>query len=150
MSRHRIAIAIGAVLLVGGIALAATRWRIQVGSGSGSVIVPRDPCAGARARAAATRIRVQVLNATRQRGLARRATMFLRDCGFDVVENGTISPVRETTVVYDRSGHPDWARLVASTFTGAVVESRPDSSHYVDVTVLVGAAWRPPAQPFYP
>ena len=35
------------------------------------------------------RIRVQVLNATTSRGLARRATFFLRDKGFDVVEIGT-------------------------------------------------------------
>ena len=35
------------------------------------------------------RIRVQVLNATKTRGLARRATMLLRDRGFDVVEMGT-------------------------------------------------------------
>ena len=33
---------------------------------------------------------------------------------------------------------------------GARVESHPDSSRYVDVSVLVGAGWRPPAQPFYP
>ena len=31
-----------------------------------------------------------------------------------------------------------------------LVESRPDSSRYLDVTVLIGSSWRPPAQPFYP
>ncbi len=143
---------VGTVLLIAAIAAAATRWRIQVGRGEGShsVLVARDPCAGARDQAVRTRIRVQVLNATRKQGLARRATMFLRDCGFDVVENGNVLPARETTVVYDRSGHPDWARLVASIFDRAPVEIRPDSSRYVDVTVLVGAAWHPPAEPFYP
>jgi hypothetical protein len=30
------------------------------------------------------------------------------------------------------------------------VESRPDSSRYLDVTVLIGSSWRPPAEPFYP
>src|SRR5688500_15629435 len=37
---------------------------------------------------AGVRIRVRVLNATRRRGLARRATFMLRDRGFDVVETG--------------------------------------------------------------
>jgi hypothetical protein len=96
------------------------------------------------------RIRVEVLNATRVRGLARRATMHLRDRGFDVVYVGTSRDARDSTLVLDRSGHPDWAGLVARALGGARVESAPDSSRYLDVTVLVGAAWRPPAEPFYP
>ena len=36
--------------------------------------------------AAVGRVRVQVLNATKTRGLARRAMLYLRDQGFDVVE----------------------------------------------------------------
>lgn len=98
------------------------------------------------------RVRVQVLNATTTRGLARRATEVLRDRGFDVVDVGT-TPAREqgdSTFVLDRSGHPDWARRVAAAMGGARVISRPDSSRYLDVTVLVGASWRPPAQPFNP
>ncbi|HVE79734.1 MAG TPA: LytR C-terminal domain-containing protein [Gemmatimonadaceae bacterium] len=97
-----------------------------------------------------TRIRVQVLNATRVRGLGRRAMWHLRDRGFDVVELGTSPSVRDSTLVLDRSGHPEWAQLVADALGGARVEARPDSSRYLDVTVLLGAAWRPPAEPFYP
>jgi hypothetical protein len=96
------------------------------------------------------RIRVEVLNATRVRGLARRATMHLRDRGFDVVHVGTSRDARDTTLVLDRSRHPEWAALVARALGGARVESAPDSSRYLDVTVLVGATWRPPAEPFYP
>ena len=96
------------------------------------------------------RIRVEVLNATRVRGLARRATMHLRDRGFDVVYVGTSRDARDTTVVLDRSGHPDWAALVARALGGARVERAPDSSRYLDVTVLVGATWTPPSEPFYP
>lgn len=99
---------------------------------------------------AGVRIRVQVLNTTRTRGLARRATLALRDRGFDVVEIGTQGPLRDTTLVLDRSGHPEWARLVAEALGGGRVETRPDSSRYLDVTVLLGASWRPPAEPFYP
>jgi ribosomal protein S8E len=96
-----------------------------------------------------TRIKIEVLNATRTNGLARRATLFLRDRGFDVVAIGTVTEQRTETMVIDRSGHPAWARLIANAM-GAVVTSRPDSSRYVDATVLVGANWRPPAEPFYP
>lgn len=96
-----------------------------------------------------TRIKVEVLNATRTKGLARRATLYLRDRGFDVVGSGNVTEQRATTIVYDRSSHPDWARLVARAMH-APVATRPDSSRYLDVTVLLGADWRPPPLPFHP
>ena len=97
-----------------------------------------------------TRIRVEVLNATTTRGLARRATLYLRDRGFDVVAIGTATEQRDSTLVIDRAGNAEWARLVSRALGDAPVEIRPDSSGYLDVTVLIGASWRPPAQPFYP
>jgi hypothetical protein len=96
------------------------------------------------------RVRVEVLNATAIRGLARRATRSLRDRGFDVVQVGTARESLDTTVVLARSGNPAWAELVARALGGARVEVRPDSSRYLDVTVLVGRNWAPPAEPFYP
>ena len=97
------------------------------------------------------RIRVEVLNASRVIGLARRATFFLRDRGFDVVESGNASGAkRDTTLVLARSGHQAWAALVANAMGGAPMLVRADTSHDVDVTVLIGASWRPPAEPFYP
>ena len=96
-----------------------------------------------------TRIKVEVLNATKVRGLARRATFFLRDRGFDVVSMGTSRLESDSTVVLDRSGHPEWASLVAKALN-AKVQTRLDSSRYLDVTVLIGRNWRPPALPFYP
>jgi hypothetical protein len=95
------------------------------------------------------RIKVEVLNATKTKGLARRATLYLRDRGFDVVGSGNVTEQRGTTIVYDRSSHPEWARLVARAMN-APVATRPDSSRYLDVTVLVGADWRPPPLPFHP
>ena len=97
-----------------------------------------------------TRIRVEVMTATKTRGLARRATAYLRDRGFDVVAVGTSSESLDSTLVLDRSNHPEWAALVARALGNARVESRPDSSRYLDVTVLLGRSWRAPPEPFYP
>jgi len=95
------------------------------------------------------RIKVEVLNATQTRGLARKATIYLRDRGFDVVGSGNVAEQRASTVVYDRSAHPEWARLVGRAMNAPVVE-RPDTSRYLDVTVLLGGDWRPPPLPFHP
>ncbi len=97
-----------------------------------------------------TRVSVEIFNATRTRGLGRRAVMYLRDRGYDVVEWGTSPELHDTTVVIDRSGHPDWARQVARTLGAARVETHRDSSRYVDISVFIGSSWRPPTQPFYP
>ena len=96
------------------------------------------------------RVRVQVLNTTGRRGLARRATRLLRDRGFDVVDVGNVSPTIDTTVVLDLSGHPDWANAAAKVMAPARTRARRDSSRYLDVTVLIGTTWRPPAEPLYP
>jgi len=120
-------------------------WRLLRGSAS-----DLDRYAPADARAPeGTRIKVEVLNGTRTKGLARRATQYLRGRGFDVVGAGTETEARATTVVYDRSSHPEWARLVARALNAPVV-NKPDSSRYLDVTVILGADWRPPALPFHP
>jgi len=97
-----------------------------------------------------TRVRVEIINATKTRGLARRATRLLRDRGFDVVTYTTSDRTQDSTVVLDRSNHPEWARLVGQALGGTRVEARPDTSRYVDVTVVLGVSWRPPAQSFSP
>ena len=94
---------------------------------------------------------MQVLNATKTRGLARRATMLLRDRGFDVVEIGhdereSRQHARAAICPATRTGRAAWRGRLGS----ARVETRPDSSRYLDITVVLGATWRPPAQPFYP
>ena len=137
-------------LLVVPLALIAATFAIfmTLRSRRTGVAAPQPP---AQVRAPdSTRVRVQVLNGTKVRGLARRATMLLRDRGFDVVETGTISDARDTTLVLDVSGHPDWANRVAKLFPPSRVQTRSDSSRYLDVVVVLGGSWRPPAQPFYP
>ncbi len=96
------------------------------------------------------RIRVQVLNTTTTHGLARRATRLLRDQGFDVVDMGNAAPALDTTLVLDRTGHPEWAAAVAKVVKPASSRTQRDSSRYLDVTVLLGRSWRPPPQPFDP
>ena len=141
LNRRRVAAVVGLGIVIAAAAFYfATRPRPE---GTGILGRPVRAPAG-------TRIRVEVMNATKTRGLARRATAFLRDRGFDVVAVGTVSEARDSTLVLDRSGHPEWAELVARSLGTARVESRPDSSRYLDVTVLVGADWRPPPLPFYP
>jgi hypothetical protein len=140
------------VLLVGGVLAAGAGVALVRGYGgrsARSLVGAGDERTDARAPAG-VRVRVQVLNATRTRGLAREATRHLRDRGFDVVESGTTSPVRDSTLVIDRSGHPEWARLVAAALGGARVEASPDSSRYLDVSVLLGRSWRPPSEPLHP
>jgi hypothetical protein len=96
------------------------------------------------------RIRVQVLNTTGTRGLARRATRLLRDRGFDVVDIDNVAPTIDTTVVLDLSGHPAWADAAAKVMAPARTKVRADSSRYLDITVLIGRTWRPPTEPLYP
>jgi len=136
-------------LLVVAIAMIVAGFGIVIAKRSRGRPIVAPPPAQVRAPDSA-RVRVQVLNGTKVRGLARRATMLLRDRGFDVVETGTINDTRDTTLVLDVSGHPDWADRVAKLFPPSRVQARPDSSRYLDVVVVLGASWRPPAKPFYP
>jgi hypothetical protein len=96
------------------------------------------------------RIRVEVMNAAGTRGLARRATAMLRDAGFDVVGSGNWTERLDSNLVLVRGGDPAWASLAARALGGARVEARPDSSRYLDLTIVLGAAWRPPPEPFDP
>lgn len=153
--RWLLAVALLAALGAGG--LLAWRWwqsgrgvAPRPGSQSAAVGAARVAVPETERAPTGVRIRVQVLNGTNVRGLARRATLMLRDRGFDVVETGNADSTYEQTLVLDRSGHPEWAARVGRAMGGARVEARPDSSRYLDVTVLIGRSWTPPAEPFYP
>ena len=97
-----------------------------------------------------TRIRVEVLNGTGRRGLARRGTTAMRDAGFDVVGTGNWDAMADSSLVLVRTGHMDWGALAAKALGGARIEARPDSSRYVDLTIVLGTRWRAPALPFDP
>lgn len=146
MKRYRVAITLGllfVVLAAGAFAVRARRDGLLQSTSTTSDESTHAP--------AGVRIRVEVINTTRTRGLARRATRVLRDQGFDVVSVSTGGPTIDSTLVLDRSGHPAWASALARLLgPKARSESRPDSSRYLDITVLLGTAWRAPAQPLYP
>jgi hypothetical protein len=88
------------------------------------------------------RITVEVLNAGGRDGVAREATQALRDRGFDVVYYGNKESFsQDSSVVLDRTGRGNRARLVAEVLGIPVVRSEPDSSRYLDVTVHLGPEW---------
>lgn len=96
------------------------------------------------------RVRVTVLNGTDVRGLARRATNLVRDLGYDVVEYGNADSKTDSTMILVHTGHTDWARRLALGVGGARIDNEPDSLRYVDLTLVIGSNWNPPAQPFRP
>ncbi len=97
------------------------------------------------------RVRVRVVNATDIRGLARRATLVLRDLGYDVVEfDGDPKANREKSLVLSHTGHDDWGARLTRAMGDCAIEPSRDSSHYVDFTVLIGRDWTAPVQPLRP
>ena len=114
----------------------------------GPTAPPAAPASGARpvpasASAPVGRVRVQVLNATTTRGLAAEARRVLRDHGFDVVEMGNAprgTPPR--SIVIDRVGNPEQARLAADALGITPVETRRDPTLVLEVTVVLGSDWR--------
>jgi len=148
-----------ALLLVVAAAGAAARYAFgrqsdltAVSSGessrSGNASLATDSLARAPA---GVRVRVRVLNATNVRGLARRATLVLRELGYDVVDfDGAGSERRGRTTLLSHTGHDDWARRLQRATQAASIEVSRDSSRYVDFTVILGRDWQAPTQPLRP
>ena len=146
-SRRWIVVIAGALLVVGGLGL-WSRMRSAANGAPGRSA--RELFTPEERAPEGVRIRVEILNATATPRLALSATRLLRDRGFDVVSIGNSPTRRDNTLVLDRTSHPDWARLVASVLGRGAVEVRADTSRYVDVTVLLGTDWTPPAKALYP
>lgn len=101
----------------------------------------REPGASVRAMPPAerARIRIEVLNGSGEAGAAGRMTDFLRSRGFDVVDFGNHDRFdQERTVVVDRVDRPRLAREVAAALQGVPIETDPDPSLFLDLTVVVG------------
>jgi hypothetical protein len=80
--------------------------------------------------------------------MARAATETLRDRGFDVVYFGNAASFdHERSAVLDRVDRPDLAQAVAGALGIDEVRVEPDSNLYLDVSVVLGAAWEPQPGP---
>jgi hypothetical protein len=140
---------IGRWIVLGGVVLVSAGALARLYLRSGPRLRASDAVFGHLVPAGA-HVRVEVLNATDTKGLARRAMLVLRSAGFDVVFFGNTPERSDTTRVFDRSGHADWAALAARAMGRSRVEEKPDSSRFLDLTVLVGRNWTPPLEPLYP
>lgn len=141
-------ILLGAVLVGGGL-----WWALRDGTPEGTARMVEAERAKPVRRVVpnGTRIRVEVLNGTGTRGLARRGTTAMRDAGFDVVATGNWPGPLDSSLVLVRTGNAEWGALAVRALGGeARVEARPDTSRYVDLTIVLGARWRPPPQPLDP
>jgi hypothetical protein len=100
---------------------------------------------------AGTRVVVRIVNASGVRGLARRATLVLRDFGYDVVDyDSERDAKRPVTQILVHTGHTPWAeRLQGALGVGEITPST-DTSRYVDLTVVLGRDWQPPTEPLRP
>ena len=91
------------------------------------------------------RLMVEVLNGSGRVGLARTATRVLRRGGLDVVFFGNAEgkPGKVTQLLV-RRGDSTAARRAARLLGVGVTQWAPDSTRRVDLTVILGADWRPP------
>ena len=109
--------------------------------------------AGCREHAAAGRtgevpgekpVLVEVLNGSGRRGLARAATRVLRPAGFDVVYFGTVAGTGAPTQALARRGDSAAAARVVRALGAGAVRVATDTLLRLDVTVILGADYRPP------
>jgi hypothetical protein len=91
-----------------------------------------------------SRLRIEVLNGTDISGLAKEASEFLRDKGFDVVRYGNTSKKVEKTVVIDRTDPESKnARLVRDVLKQGTITYEPHSVQLLEVTVVMGKDFEP-------
>ncbi len=85
-------------------------------------------------------IKVAILNACGQSGLASKTQKFLRNLGFDVVEIGNTNEKLSSSVVIDRLGDKKSAFKVAMALgiRDSLIYTHVDSSLYLRATVIIG------------
>ncbi len=152
VAARRMWLAVAAILLliVAGTAYAWMRGGggYEIAGASGSAKSPADNDARAPA---GTRVVVRVVNATGIRGLARSATLVLRDFGYDVVDyDSEQSANGDTTRILVHTGHTEWAEQLRRALGVGAIGSSSDTSRYVDLTVLLGRDWQAPTDPLRP
>jgi alpha-D-ribose 1-methylphosphonate 5-triphosphate synthase subunit PhnH len=88
-------------------------------------------------------VTVEVLNGTRQAGVARAATRMLRRRGLDVVFFGNADQPADSTRVIVRRGDLERGRQVRLALGAGQIVVQPDTLRRVDVSVILGADFRP-------
>lgn len=95
----------------------------------------------------ADRLTVEVLNGSGRAGLARTATRALRRGGLDVVFFGNADTgTAEVTRLLVRRGDSTAARRAARLLGVGSTEWAPDSTRRVDLSVILGGDYQPPAE----
>lgn len=132
---------VGAIALFGIVVGAFLMSTIARHTGSGPQRGPGSAQSGGESEPPVdrARIRVQVRNGSGVSGAASEVTTFLREAGFDVVDYGNADRFDyERTRIIDRMGSSVAAREVAALLPGIPIESSPDSTLFLDVTIVVG------------
>lgn len=126
----------------------ATLLAVAVLAGSliaGIAASPRQPESELVEAAGSPPVRVEVLNAGGEPGVARAATQVLRDRRFDVVFYGNAARFDlDSSVVLARTASTEPAERVARALGISRVRTAPDSTLYLEVTVRLGRDWQPP------
>lgn len=159
---RRIVALLGVALLAIGGGAAAWWWRSAraaeaAGAPAAGSVAAREPdpravpADTAALAPAGVRVRVQVLNAGGVSGLGRRATLWLRELGYDVVDYNTTRDTSAVTRVQVSPATRAWGERIVRALGGVGrVEDAPQPLRYVDVVVLLGRDWTPPAEPLRP
>jgi hypothetical protein len=130
--RRLVLIGAGVLLL----AFLAVRWSAPSALPDHAFPIPGD----------SPRLLVEVLNGSGKAGLARTATRALRRGGLDVVFFGNADGGEATvTQLLVRRGDSTAARRAARLLGVGAIAWKPDSTRRVDVTVILGADYEPPA-----
>lgn len=142
MSRRTESLALAAaVIAVGAFLLSFARGVLRddpAATAETTVLNPVTPDPPAEPRG-----RIEVLNASGRRGIARLATDELRNAGFDVVFFGNApAAAGDSSIVLDRTGNDAVARAAAQRLGIAAVRTERDSTLFVDATVILGVDWR--------
>jgi hypothetical protein len=94
------------------------------------------------------RVTVEVLNPGKQVGVARTATLRLRQQGLDVVYFGSLADTvlakRERNLIYVRRGDTTGVGRVIAAIGDAEVVDRADATRLVDLTVIPGRGFLTP------
>ncbi len=142
----------GAVLAVVGIGAFLASYSVNSSRGSGTNDNDIALFSDSTARPpAGVRVTVRVVNGTDIRGLARRATLYLRDFGYDVVEyDSRREDPDDSTRIFMHTANTRWAEGLKRALGTGSIAADADSSHLVDLTVVLGRDWHAPANPLRP